>query len=379
MPALLVLLLALAAPPTPHPAPVGSPPAAVASHDLAGDLLRAVEAGDTPQVVAQLARGADPNQMSKFRIGVLARACERGDLATARVLLGAGASVAATTSWGETPLFGAVRSGRIEVVDALLGAGADPNARAKHGLRPLLLAAGEGNLAIVDRLLAAGAATDVANAEGWTPLHLAAWAGSLPLVERFLERGVAPDARNQFGQDARLVALVGAHPEVAARLEATLRQRGLPVLEPPPTPTEWDHAGDLRWEERDYPLDGCVVRLRGGRSESRTGPCAVEAIDVLLGDLTGDGEAEATVALHLRPAADRSAVVVLIYRLVDRRPALLARLPAAGESASELRELRLDGGSLLVELVGDGMSGLQRSRYSGGVLAFEKVPEAGRR
>ncbi len=108
-----------------------------------------------------------------------------------------------------------------------------------------------------------------------------------------------------------------------------------------------------------------------GRLDDRDPPLVVVERPVV--------EAEATVALHLRPAADRSAVVVLIYRLVDRRPALLARLPAAGESGSELRELRLDGGSLLVELAGDGMSGLQRSRYSGGVLAFEKVPEAGRR
>ena len=103
-------------------------------------------------------------------------------------------------------------------------------------------------------------------------------------------------------------------------------------------------------EEMDHALDGCVASLRGGRSDAAPGPCAVEGTEVLFGDLTGDGAAEAVVALHRGGGrSPRRAGPGL--RSARRRPVRLGQLPTSGPPAEALDELRIDAGELVVGFV----------------------------
>jgi hypothetical protein len=365
---LLVALLATALPATPVT------PAPELAQELAAALPPAVAAGDVARVEALLARGADANQLGKFRLGMLAVACERGDVAMANLLLDAGASVETTSAWGETPLFPAVRHAPPALVERLLAAGADPNARAKFGRRPLMLAAGRGEVAIVDRLLNAGAELEAAAEGGVTALHFAAAAGNVEAAKRLVAAGARLDARSSGGADPRLVALEAGHRDLADWLAGEMRRSGLTPVERPPQPTAWDRVADVPWEEMDHALDGCVASLRGGRSDAAPGPCAVEGTQVLFGDLTGDGAAEAVVALHLRPAGDRRAVRVLVYGLRESRPVRLGQLPASGPPAEALDELRIDAGDLVVGFGEGNVAMPHRWRVEGGELRLVAAP-----
>jgi len=85
--------------------------------------------GDTAQVAALLAAGADPDAADLQGFRPLHLACQQGSLDAAQALLDAGADVDAVNTCGNTPLFVAVFNsrGRGDLIALLRSRGADPS------------------------------------------------------------------------------------------------------------------------------------------------------------------------------------------------------------------------------------------------------------
>lgn len=146
------------------------------------DMLVAIKSGNTPDVVAILKRGLDPNLVDRE---------------------------------GYTLLMLAVRDGNEEMVDILLAAKANPNARNAHGDTALRLAALRGSLPMVERLVKARA---MVNMPGWTPLIYAAFNGHAEVAAYLLTQGADIDARADNGFTALIAAARGGHEEVVVLL-----------------------------------------------------------------------------------------------------------------------------------------------------------------
>src|SRR4051794_28703369 len=99
--------------------------ATLAADAMAQDLrlVQAAKAAEEAQVMALLAKGADPNQRSAD---------------------------------GTTALHWAARNNDAMLVDRLLRAGARPHTENRYGVTPIALACESGSAAIVERLLKAG-------------------------------------------------------------------------------------------------------------------------------------------------------------------------------------------------------------------------------
>jgi len=292
--------------------------------------------------------------MGKFRVSALMLAAERGEATVVERLLAAGATADLRNSWGETALHYAAREGREEALRRLLAAGADPGPRAKFRRTPLHLAAAGGHAGAISLLLGAGADSAAQMAAGETPLHAAARGGHLAAVEALLAAGAPLAVRDRSGLDAHATALAAGFPETAARLATALREHGLPATSAPIAPPAED-VSDIGWEDRAYALAGCTAELHLGRTRQVAGPCAVEATEVFLGDLTGDGTREAVVVLHLASESDRGRSALFLFGVREGLPFELDRLPRAGESWGDIERVRLDGRSL--ELTREGKGG----------------------
>jgi ankyrin repeat protein len=103
---------------------------------------------------------------------------------------------------------------------SLLESGADVNARSDNPLSvlPLHSAVAGNHDDVVAVLVDAGADVNARQRHGWTPLHGAAQNGSLASVERLLAAGADASARNDDGVDARELAELAGHAEIAVRL-----------------------------------------------------------------------------------------------------------------------------------------------------------------
>ena len=101
------------------------------------DLQKAAFAGDLPQVLSLLEKGADIDHQN------------RG---------------------GATALYGASQNGHEEIVQALLARGAEIDHQAKNGETPLYLASQNGHEGVVQALLDKGAEIDVQRNDGATAL-----------------------------------------------------------------------------------------------------------------------------------------------------------------------------------------------------------------
>ena len=149
-------------------------------------------------------------------------AARAGDTAEVRALLAGGADVNAPAADGSTALHWAVYADDETLVGNLLDAGATANVANDLAITPLHLAAANGNDRIVGALLDRGAPADVASETGVTPLMEAARVGSAAVIRLLTARGAPLDAREAGrGQTALMWAAARGGPEaVRALIEA---------------------------------------------------------------------------------------------------------------------------------------------------------------
>jgi ankyrin repeat protein len=179
-------------------------------------LIEAVKQGDTKEVRALLAQGADPNARETqvvYRKWLLPYVLEMGDvlskpalmLAAAgghkdivELLLESGAEVDATAAWGSTALMWSVdREGDARIAQLLIDHGADVNAQ---GFEPPLITAAAGQRRdLVELLLNHGADVNIRDDEGYTALMEPADYGYQEVVEVLIAAGIDVNARNSEG------------------------------------------------------------------------------------------------------------------------------------------------------------------------------------
>jgi uncharacterized protein len=178
----------------------------------------------------------------------LCKAAGKGDLAKVRTLIERGVDVNSRPVLGKdngveisgTPLLAATAEDKIEVVKYLLDKGANVNIPNGNGDTALIFAAQRGNLPLAGLLINAGAEINVEERHGITPLMWAALGGHLEVMRKLFENGANINARDGLGNNplmfaalarknaaeaVKLLAGVGAHPEVKDRKGRTPLRR----------------------------------------------------------------------------------------------------------------------------------------------------------
>jgi len=168
----------------------------------AGEIHRAIEAGDTELVATLL--GADPGlvnaeDQNQTRDLPLHTAAAHGQLEIARLLLDAGAEVDAGDSDLSTPLHVAAVRGQADLVDLLVERGADLAFQDNNGAWSMTFALSRNDTTVVERLLEAGAPLDLTTANGTTLAHYAAIHGRIDLYDRVIAAGVDPHVAAEEG------------------------------------------------------------------------------------------------------------------------------------------------------------------------------------
>lgn len=154
-----------------------------------GALSGAALNGDTAQVRALLAHGAEPNAGQGHALSEAARGClSRDNTDVIRMLLDAGADPRIHDDYGYTALHRAAGLCGPPAVRLLLQRGADPNIRDGNGYTPLISAAGSGSVESVALLIAAGADVNARDVDGKSVLDYAA---DHPEVQQALRRAGA--------------------------------------------------------------------------------------------------------------------------------------------------------------------------------------------
>lgn len=230
--------------------------ALVALPAAAGEIHRAIEAGDTELVATLL--GADPAlvsapDQSQYRDLPLHVAAAQGNVEIARLLLDAGAEVDAGDSDLSTALHVAAVRGQLDMVNLLMERGADLAFQDNNGAWSMSFALSRNDTSVVDRimeagapldlktndgttlvhyaasrgrsdlfdpLLAAGLDLDAVTEEGLTPLHWAAMGGRSEVITILLDRGAAVDIADNHGNTALMHAAWRGHTEAASTLVA---------------------------------------------------------------------------------------------------------------------------------------------------------------
>jgi uncharacterized protein len=202
--------------------------------DGSSALLWAAYQSSEELVALLLANGADPNRANEFGVTPLLQASRNGDVETMRALLDGGAEVARAVRDGETPLMAAARTGNTDAVQLLLERGSDPNGvETLGGQTALMWAAAEGHLGIVDALLRAGADPNLKSrtseltkrsprtdfpSGGFTALMWAARDGQEEMVRRLIDAGADVNLTNGDGATAMMLAIVNDRYDMAATL-----------------------------------------------------------------------------------------------------------------------------------------------------------------
>jgi ankyrin repeat protein len=189
----------------------------------AGELSRALKAGDAAAARAQLAERADPNDADADGTTALHWAVHSGDLELAKALLDAGATVDARNRYGVPPLTLAAENGAAAMTELLLTHGADANTALPEGETALMTAARTGDTTTLEVLIAHGARVD--DKEGWrgqTALQWAAHENNAPAVRTLLAAGAERDVRSTTGDFSALLFAVraGSLDAVRALLDA---------------------------------------------------------------------------------------------------------------------------------------------------------------
>jgi ankyrin repeat protein len=142
-------------------------------------LTRAAATGDTRQVEALLAQGANPDEIDGAGGTALMAAAREGHVDAMRILIKGGADVNRRdrrfTRW--TPLVHAIHKRQDAAARLLLDSGAEVDASMHGGATPLIFAAAYGETAIVEELLSRGADPHRQTADGVTALVNAAGGG----------------------------------------------------------------------------------------------------------------------------------------------------------------------------------------------------------
>ena len=187
----------------------------------AGDIHRAIEAGDVPLVKQILA--ADPEAInelddSQFREPPLLVAAAVGNVEIARLLLDAGAFVDAGDSDNSTALGVAAMRQQGEMVALLIENGADVNRRDRKADCPLSFAVYGRDEAVIQQLLDAGADLYFRSPQGRTLLHVACQRGVTGFATHLIENGAEIDARADDGATPLGYAAMGGNVEIVTLL-----------------------------------------------------------------------------------------------------------------------------------------------------------------
>lgn len=175
------------------------------AYQVATPLFRAIETGQSAEVKALLAAGADPNEChGEDEDSALLIAAIEGREEIVAHLIAAGADVNLGDSRGYTPLMGAVCAHSLDIVQQLIAAGADVNHVCTRSQASALHDAATGNhYDIAAALLAAGAHADThENIDGNTALMCAVLALSPSITELLLQAGADPNKRSSRGDTA---------------------------------------------------------------------------------------------------------------------------------------------------------------------------------
>lgn len=143
----------------------------------------AAKAGRQPAVELLLKRGADPKAVAYNRYTPLHLAAWSGNAAIVQLLIDKGADIKAPDYNNRPPLNYASTK---KVVEILVKAGAEANAAA---MPPLLDAAMHGFPQAVEALLDHGADIQATDYTHYSPLHFAAWGGNAQVVKILIRRG----------------------------------------------------------------------------------------------------------------------------------------------------------------------------------------------
>jgi hypothetical protein len=139
----------------------------------------------------------------------LIRAAEAGDTPEVLRLLQGGADIDGRDDRGRTLVIAAMHANRADTVRALIEAGADVNIRDNRSDNPFLYAGAEGLLEILRLAIDAGADTQLTNRFGGTALIPAAERGHVEVVQELLARtDVDVNHVNNLGWTALLEAIV---------------------------------------------------------------------------------------------------------------------------------------------------------------------------
>lgn len=195
---------------------------ALAASAFAADdspLHSAARYGDTTEIKALVANGADVNAKGAVGETPLHRAASYGKKDNAELLLAKGADINAMDDNGYTPLIQATRYGQKDMAELLLAKGADNNAKDNYGEAPLDYAAAEGEKDVAELLLAKGTDVNAKRKDGKTPLHTAAAFGNRAVAELLLAKGADINAKDNDGKTPLDMATSGRKKDVAELLK----------------------------------------------------------------------------------------------------------------------------------------------------------------
>ncbi|XP_049769981.1 poly [ADP-ribose] polymerase tankyrase-like [Schistocerca cancellata] len=148
----------------------------------------------------------------------LIQTAQGGETEELRALLAAGADVGSIDDDRRTALQWAAWEGHEEAVTYLLESGADVNARNIRHNTPLHSAASAGHAPVVRLLMRASADANIRNLSGYTPLHWAAQEGHLQAATVLLEFGANMEARDDEGNTPRQLARKNNHQQLVQLL-----------------------------------------------------------------------------------------------------------------------------------------------------------------
>jgi len=225
----------------------------------AGDVLKAVNSGNTTAVEKAIASGRDVNKKDKNGNTPLILAAKHGDVGIVQALVMKGAAVNIKNSDGYDALLaltnytmagsplenkptsepiGVITEGHLKAAALLLEHGADVNTKAKDGSTALIVATKLHKKDLVDLLLNKGAEANIANQQGSTALIVAASKGYGELICPLLRKGADKETKDKEGNTASYYADKNGYRETTELLNKpcpieSLDKSASPVQERP--------------------------------------------------------------------------------------------------------------------------------------------------